>query len=124
MQYDEVNNILLNEFPGFSVDADDLDLPYIVASYFTKYILEAYLNDDKKTYSNGLNFIETLHLSSVHEVRELATIGYLESIQNTWPQDLLLSNIPFNDLGNESKKWWIKLNSFWNGNLQALIDEN
>lgn len=124
LQYDEVNRILLSEFPDFSVDADDLDLPYIVAGWFTKYILEAYLNNDKKTYLCGLNFIETLHLSSVDKARELATIGYLESIQNTWPQDLLLSNIPFNDLGDESKKWWVKLNNFWEGNVQALSDEN
>lgn len=124
LQYDEVNHILLSEFTGFSIDADDLDLPYIVAGRFTKYILEAYLNNDKKTYLSGLNFIETLHLSSVHKVRELATIGYLESIQNTWPKDLLLSNIPFADFGDESKKWWVKLIRFWEGDVQALSDEN
>ena len=113
MRYEDVNETLLAEFPAFSVDEDDFELPYIVAGWFAKYVLEAFQTGDKETYNKGLQFIERLHTDSTDKVRELATIGYLESIQNTWPEDLLKINIPFNDLGETSKKWWVKLYSFW-----------
>jgi len=124
MKYEDVSKTLLKEFPAFTVDEDDFELPYIVAGLFTEYILEAYQTGDKEVYSKGLKFIERLHSEDAQKVRELATIGYLESIQNTWPQGLLNSNIPFDDLGERSKRWWEKLNNFWNGDVKALRESN
>lgn len=124
MKYGEVNKTLMSVFPMFTVDKDDFDLPYVVAGLFTQFILEAYQEDDMETYYKWLEFIETLHLGDTQMVRELATIGHLESIQNTWPQDLISINVPFNDLGEESKKCWEKLNNFWNGDMTALRDGN
>jgi len=120
MQYEEVNNALLSEFPALSVDKDDIDLPYVVAGCFTSFLLNSYLEGDKATYFRGLQFIETLYLSDVHKIRELATVGYLESIQNTWPSNLLSIDIPFSDLGAESKKWWTELNLFWDKKIKYL----
>ncbi|MCL2828944.1 MAG: hypothetical protein FWD99_09465 [Oscillospiraceae bacterium] len=125
MRYEDVNKALLKEFPAFTVDNEgDFELPYIVAGLFTDFILEAYKAGNKETYIKSLHFIEMLHTDKVQKVRELATIDYLESIQNTWSQDLLNSNIPFRDLGEESKKWWIKLNNFWNGDKKALREDD
>jgi len=124
LRYEDVNKILLSESPIFTIDRDDFELPYIVAGLFTKFILEAYQNGDEETYNKGLQFIEMLHLDDTHKVRELATIGYLESIQNTWPKNLIKLNIPFHDLGDESKKWWIRLNNFWNGDMNALRNDD
>ena len=116
MKFDDVTKTLLMEFPLFSVaDEDDLELQYVVAGLFTDYILRAYQAGDKDTYNRGLKFIEKLHTDDTHEVRELATIGYLESIQNTWPKKLINANVPFNDLGEQSKIWWVTLNDYWNG---------
>jgi len=120
MKYEEVGKELFLEFKPFTVDEGDLDLQYIIAGYFTDFILDAYQTGDKNTYQKGLQFIERLHLDETQKVRELATVGYLESIQNTWPTELLESNIPFNDLGSESKKWWNELNSFWDGKIKYL----
>lgn len=120
MLCEDVNEILLKEFPDFKVDEDDLELPYIVAGLFTEFVLEAFNRNDKSTYLGGLKFIEALHLSDSHKVRELATVGYLESIQNTWPSELLKINIPYNDLGIESKKWWDELNLFWNNEIKYI----
>ena len=114
VRYEDVNEELISEFPAFSVDEDEFELPYVTAGWFTKFILEAYLNGEKEVYYKGLHFIETLHTDENEIVRELATIGYLESIQNTWPKDLLDAKIPYSDLGEESKIWWVKLNDFWN----------
>jgi len=120
MQYEDVVGALLSEFPAVEVDEDEYELPYVVAGWFTNFILKAFKNGDRETYLSGLDFIERLHLSDTHRVRELATVGFLESIQNTWSRELLDADIPFNDLGEESKKWWIKLNRLWNGDINAL----
>ena len=125
MRYEDVAKTLLMEFPTFSIaDEDDLELQYIVAGLFSAYIYEAYQAGDKKTYEKGLKFIEKLHIDDTHKVRELATIGYLESIQNTWPEHLINANIPFDDLGEQSKVWWGKLNDFWNGESAALMEND
>jgi hypothetical protein len=114
VKYCDVVKTLLAEFPEFIVvDEEDLELPYIVAELFTDYLLKAYQTRDEVIYMKGLNFIEKLHEDDCHEVRELATIGYLESIQNTWPESLIRANIPFCDLGKQSKIYWEKLNDFW-----------
>jgi hypothetical protein len=120
MNYDDVNKEIMISFPAFSVDDDDLELPYIVAGRFTDYLLTAYQTGDKETYNRGLQFIERLQTDDSEKVRELATVGYLESIQNTWPKDFLEAEIPFNDLGEQSKIWWMKLNNFWNGRVKFL----
>jgi hypothetical protein len=120
MRYEDVNEILLKEFPEFKIDEDDFELPYIVAGFFTEFVLQAFNNKDKTTYLSGLQFIESLHLSESHKVRELATVGYLESIQNTWPPELLKISIPYNDLGIESKKWWEELNLYWSNKVKYI----
>ena len=115
MQYEDVNRTLLTNFPDFFIEEDDLDLPYIVASSFIRFLLDSYNNDGEAVYKQGLRFIEQLHKSECEETRELATIGYLESLLD-WPdKDALLK-----DLGSESKKWWIELNLFWNGKIKYV----
>jgi len=123
MQYEDVVDALLSEFPAFEVDEDEYELPYVVAGYFTSFILQAFKDGDRETYLSGLDFIERLHLDDSDRVRNLATVGFLESIQNTWSRELLDANIPFNDLGEESKKWWIRLNRFWDGDINALRED-
>ena len=120
MIYEDVNKLLLKEFPNFKISEDDFELPYIVAGLFTQFILKAFNRNDNLTYLSGLAFIESLHLSESHKVRELATTGYLESVQNTWPPSLLEIKIPYNDLGIESKKWWDELNLYWSNKVKYL----
>lgn len=61
--------------------------------------------------------IERLHLEGDTYVRELATIGYLEGIQNAADADQIGGGAtalePF--LGAESARWWQGLNAFWTG---------
>ena len=116
MLYEEVTKVLFEEFPDFHMDHDDdFDLPYIVAGYFGQYLLDSYNNGARETYKRGLDFIERLHLSNIHKVRELATVGYLESLLG-WPDEAIL----FSDLGSESKKWWSELNLFWSGKVRYI----
>lgn len=110
-----VNNSLLTEFPDFIIDDEDLEFPYFVAGRFVDFIINCYNKGDESTYKNGLCFIEHLHLSNDPKTRELATIRYLESFLDWEHRDILL-----NDLGAESKKWWLELNLFWSGKIPHI----
>jgi hypothetical protein len=55
--------------------------------------------------------LERLHVEGVPDVRTLATIGFLESIQNVW-NDQAEDFRAF--LGPVSLEAWDDLNSFWN----------
>ena len=37
MQYEDVVDALLSEFPAVEVDEDEYELPYVVAGYFTSF---------------------------------------------------------------------------------------
>jgi hypothetical protein len=115
LQYKDVNQVLLNTFPNFIIDDEDIALPYIVAGNFIRFLLGSYNNGKEEVYKEGLHFIEMLHLSDCHKVRELATVGYLESLLD-WPYREGL----FNDLETESKKWWIELNLFQQGKIKYI----
>jgi len=115
MEYEDISKKLVIEFSDFLIDEDDYDLPYIVAGNFQRFLLESYNNNEKEIYHKGLDFIEKLHLSYCSKVRELATIGYLESFLDWSDKDTL-----FNDLGAESKKWWVELNLFWSGEIKYI----
>ena len=106
LKYDDVIAMLMLEFPSFSFEDDEWELPYVVAEHFAGFVLEAYNVQDEELYKKGLAFVETLHLSNVASVKELATAGFLKSIQKTWPEELLKKGIPYEDLGIETKRRW------------------
>ncbi len=96
------------------------ELPYIVAMDFSVYLLNLYQNNETSELADGLNFIEHLHHSQHHKVKELATIGYLEAIQNIWGNHGVDPEAIFEYLGVESKKWWIELRKFWRGEIKYV----
>jgi len=58
------------------------------------------------------------------EVDNLATIGYLEGIQNIWANNGINPEEMAKYLGEISLKWWMRLNRFWNGDIHALVEDN
>ncbi len=50
-------------------------------------------------------------------VRDLATIGLLEGIQNTWANDDQNPEVFVEFILPESRKWWGELNDFWAGKI-------
>ena len=120
MQYEEVNDYLINTFPDFTIDEVDEGLPYCVAGSFAFYLLEAYKNNDADTLVLAGKFIEELHSYKDEEIDNLATIGYLEGIQNVWGNNSINPEEMVKYLGSISQKWWIKLNRYWDGDVNAL----
>ncbi len=93
---------------------DDNELPlYLVlgdlARYISKLINESKVEEIKKIFV----VIERWHLDGDSYVKEAATVGILEDLQNTnvmgegVPEKVELYLLP------ESRKWWLKVYEFW-----------
>ena len=122
MRYEEVDDALLNVFPQFVIDELDEGLPYCVAGSFAFYLLEAYKNNDNRLLVLAGEFIEKLYSYKDDQIDNLATVGYLEAIQNVWGNNSIDPEIMFNYLGEKSRKWWIELNRFWSGEIKLIGD--
>ncbi len=123
MKYEEATKALLMAMPDFRPEADNLDLPYIIAGDFAEFLHEMYKQGNLDTVKRGLLFIEGLHNSNDEKTRELATVGYLEGIQNIWGDNGLAPGEIYSLLGTESQKWWHELDKFWSGQI-AYIGES
>lgn len=120
MRYEEVDDALINMFPEFVIDEIDEGLPYCVAGSFALYLLDAYKSNKVNTLVLAGEFIEKLYSYKDEQIDNLATVGYLEGIQNVWGNNLVDPEILFNYLGDISKKWWVELIKFWNGEIKFL----
>ena len=120
MKYDEVSLSLVNAFPDFVIDEVNEGLPYCIAGSFAHYLLDAYKNNSFDVLTLAGEFIEALYSHNDGEIDDLATVGYLEAIQNVWGNNSVDPEEMVKYLGNTSQKWWVKLNSFWNGDISSL----
>jgi len=93
---------------------DDDELPQYLAlgelaRYISSLISESKGEEIKKIFA----VIERWHLEGDSYVKEAATVGILEDLQNTnvvgegVPEKIELYLLP------ESKKWWLKVYEFW-----------
>ncbi len=91
------------------------DLMYIAAGDFARHLLTLFLDGRHDRFPGLGRAIELLHRDGSTWVREFATIGILESIQNVWSNSGTdpSSFVPY--LGQESRRWWNGLNGFWLG---------
>ncbi|NPU93978.1 MAG: hypothetical protein HPY82_18870 [Gammaproteobacteria bacterium] len=101
-----------NEFVEEWKDVEDLPR-YLALSDLAKYIAELISEDEEKELRDIFSVIERWHLEGDSYVKEAATIGALESLQNTnvvgvgVPEKVELYLLP------ESKRWWMKVYEFW-----------
>jgi hypothetical protein len=124
LEYKKVGAYLLKTFPNLIVDEISKGLPYCVSGKFAHYLLEAYENDSTDTLILAGKFIEELYFYKDKELDNLATVGYLEAIQNVWGNNSVNPEEMVKYLGDTSQKWWVKLNAYWNGDITALIDDD
>ena len=102
---------IIGKFPNFVIeDEDNLELAYVVSGEFVRY-MQTLIGNDEKELTRCLEFIEDLHFNKHHCIQELATIGFVESIQNSWSQEnkdyILKKLLP------KTKKSWFDLNRSW-----------
>jgi hypothetical protein len=123
IEYNSVINILKNKFTNFSIDSEYEDLPYIIAGNFAGYMLNNFTANNTDKVIKCFDFIESLYLYGTDKTKELATIGFLEDLQNILLTHRLFKEykiIETNFLGKETKKHWKKLEYFWNNNKLVL----
>jgi len=127
IEYNNVSKILIKLFPDFIIDDFWIDddgevLEYSVAGDFSRYIIKNINENNIEKLKKCFEFIELLHINGTEKTKELATVGYLEDLQNFTGGNETMEKykIIYDYIGIESKKWWNKLNDFWNGNIKAL----
>ena len=119
---DQVIPMLLAACPSFSdklAEArefyEDDDLLYVYFGEFAHHLISLYKDEKTEEFEAVFDLAERLHIEGDDYVREVATIGMLESIQNVAGNSGIDREtfLPF--LKPESIKWWTNLNDFWKG---------
>jgi hypothetical protein len=126
-------DVLLAASPTFAEDWDAFrrewadeaeDLPlYLALADFARHIISFLEARDAVSLRRIFDAVERLHVEGDHYVREAATIGLLEDLQNTNlhrttdPEQLC----PY--LRPESLKWWDAVDLFWKGNFRAFQED-
>jgi len=113
--------LLLEACPSFQGDWDDHRrdhgeaLPYVALGDFARHLLGLHLRHETDVFRAVARVIERLHVEGDGYVREAATIGLLESIQNVWSNNNVDPELFVPHLLPESLRWWRSLNNFWSG---------
>jgi hypothetical protein len=121
IQQDDVLDILVGACPSFEVArAEHLieygnQVLYVAAGAFANHLLSLQKAGDTACFDDVGATIERLHTDGTPEVKELATIGILEGIQNVWSNSGINSDLFLTHLGQESRSGWQGLDNFWSG---------
>lgn len=116
----QLPTLLIKACPSFKAvldGSDDQELHYMVAGDFARHLLDLYTAQQLEEFSKVAELIEDLHINGDEYVKEYATIGILEGIQNVWgnhgsdPEKFAPFLLPVN------LKYWHSLNRFWNGEI-------
>jgi hypothetical protein len=123
---EQVMPLLLEACPSFtekwrahSADWQDESLIYIDLAEFNRHLIELQRNKRVEEFAAVFDVVEKLHLEGDDYVREAATIGLLEGIQNvaSHPETGVDAEDFLQYLKAESAKWWHQLNDFWEGKI-------
>lgn len=118
--------LLVEACPSFQSVVDEHrkyygeEIQYVVLGDFARHLLELHQRQQRELFPAIAQVIERLHVEGEHYVREAATIGLLEGIQNVWgnngadPEEFVQYLLPV------SAKWWRSLNDFWNGKSKSV----
>jgi hypothetical protein len=118
---DDVMRLVVAACPSFGAvwDSDEhVDdrgrILYLDIADFARHVTELIRRSEVEELPAVADLIEKLHVEGDGYVRELATIGFLEALH---PDDAF---VPW--LQPESRRWWNRLNRFWNGDETALLE--
>ena len=105
----------------YHVDDGGRRLNYADAGEFARHLVSRYVGGDLDEVQRSFDVIERMHVEGDDDVRELATIGYLEDIQNVASREPACTPEELTRfLGEESRPMWMGLNAFWSG--QAPVE--
>jgi hypothetical protein len=94
---------------------NDGELLYVALGSFAQHLLDLHQQHQTQCFPAIGRVIERLHIEGDHYVRQAATIGLLEGIQNVWGNQQVDPDLFLPYLLPESVRWWRSLDSFWSG---------
>ncbi|MFC3694752.1 DUF7674 family protein [Chenggangzhangella methanolivorans] len=101
--------------------SDEAEPPlYLALAELARHVVECLNAQRTENLDAIFAVVEPWHADGDAYVREAATIGMLESLQNLLGGDDRGGSAVEAWLGPESKRWWDKLDRFWAGNSDAL----
>lgn len=107
--------LLVEACPSYRRVAQNRDLLYCELGSFSWHLVELQKQNSTEEFSAVVCVIERLHVEGDDYVREAATIGLLEGIQNVCGNEGLDAELFARYLLPVSAKWWQSLKDFWLG---------
>jgi hypothetical protein len=122
---EQVIDVLLEACPSYrarwdQVRADpvfDAELLYVHLGDFADHLVDLIAGGESTELPGVAGALERLHLEGDDFVKEAATIGLLEGIQNVAGNRGVPTKIFEQTLGIESRRWWDSLVAFWSGKI-------
>lgn len=98
------------------------ELPqYLALAELARHLIAQLDRGDTSRFEAVFTVVERWHLEGEHYVREAATVGLLECLQNTGLHKGRTKPADFLEwLRPESRMWWDRLEQFWDGDTRAL----
>jgi hypothetical protein len=96
---------------------------YIALGELARHLVDRLRSGVTEEFPAVFQVVERWHCEGDDYVREAATIGLLEGIQNNAGHAGIYPGVFERWLLPESKKWWDKLDRFWEGDTRALREE-
>lgn len=101
-------------------DENGETLEYLALSDFSSHILSLIAAQQFDELPATFAVVERLHVEGDKYVREAATVGLLEALQNDGEHRKVEKSRITKWFGPETQKWWDRLNNFWAGDAGAL----
>jgi hypothetical protein len=111
----QVIPMLLEASPSFQSAVDEEEIFYPLLGDFARHLLALYQSGSTAEFPAIAQLIERLHTDGDDFVREAATIGLLEGIQNAWGHAKVDPELFASYLLPVSRRWWDELHAFWRG---------
>jgi hypothetical protein len=122
---EEVMRVLLEACPSYRTRWDayraepefEADLLYVHLGDFADHVVDLLERGDGAELPALAGALERLHVEGDDFVKEAATIGLLEAIQNVAGHRSVATRALEDVLGVEARRWWASLDGFWSGEL-------
>ncbi len=96
------------------------EINYAELGAFAHHLVDLYEQNQTDEFIKVFDVIERFHIEGDDYVKEAATIGLLEGLQNVAGNTDLKPEVFEKYLKPVSTKWWNELNKFWNGKIQFV----
>lgn len=126
IQQNEMLPMLVEACPSFAEklrehrEFFEEEINYAELGEFAHHLIDLYKQNQTDEFAKIFDVIERFHIEGDDYVKEAATIGLLEGLQNISGNKGLNPEEFFKYLNPVSAKWWNQLNKFWNGEIKFV----